>query len=58
LVNYREALAINPVGPEAHFYLAVTFENRPRRRSPTPLAALSRTRSRREFTELAKEFSD
>jgi tetratricopeptide (TPR) repeat protein len=56
---YRDALAINPGYPEAHFYLAVTLEKlgrsteaKPHWRSYRELAPDG------EFVELAKEFSD
>jgi tetratricopeptide (TPR) repeat protein len=56
---YRDALAINPGYPEAHFYLAVTLEKLGR-----SAEAKAHWRQYRElapngeFVELAKEFSD
>ena len=54
---YRDALAINPAYPEAHFYLAVTLEKlgrsaeaRPHWRQYRELAPDG------EFVDLAKEF--
>jgi hypothetical protein len=59
LSAYRDALAINPGYPEAHFYLAVTLEKlgrsadaRPHWKQYKDLAPDG------EFVALAKEFSD
>jgi Flp pilus assembly protein TadD len=56
---YRDALAINPAYPEAHFYLAVTLEKLGR-----SVEAKRHWREYRElapngeFSDLAKEFTD
>ena len=56
---YRDALAINPAYPEAHFYLAVTLEklgrsseSRPHWKQYRELAPAG------DFVDLAKEFSE
>ena len=56
---YRDALAINPGYPEAHFYLAVTLEKLGRSAEAKPHWKQYRELAPDgEFAELAKEFSD
>jgi Flp pilus assembly protein TadD len=56
---YRDALAINPAYPEAHFYLAVTLEKLGRSIEARPHWREYRAlEPDGEFVELAKEFSD
>src|SRR5205823_13626270 len=57
VADYREALAINPMYPEAHFYLAVTLEKLGRSPEPRPHRKEYRALAPDgEFVELAKEF--
>jgi tetratricopeptide (TPR) repeat protein len=59
LFAYREALAINPAYPEAHFYLAVTLEKLGRSAEARPHWKEYRTLAPDgEFVALAKEFSE
>ena len=56
---YRDALAINPAYPEAHFYLAVTLEKLGRSAEAKPHWKEYRALAPDgEFVDLAKEFSD
>ena len=57
--EYRDALAINPGYPEAHFYLAVTLEKLGRSSEARPHWKEYRALAPDgEFVELATEFSD
>ena len=59
MIAYREALAINPAYPEAHFYLAVTLEKLGRSPEARPHWKTYRELAPEgEFVELAKEFTD
>ena len=56
---YRDALAINPAYPEAHFYLAVTLEKLGRSAEAKPHWREYRALAPDgEFVDLAREFSD
>ena len=56
---YRDALAINPGYPEAHFYLAVTLEKNGQSQDARPhWKAYQNLAPKGEWVDLAKEFAD
>ena len=56
---YREALRLNPVYADAHFYLAVTFEKMGQSQEARPhWKAYRELAPHGEWVELAREFSE